>query len=202
MQYARLAPGYDARWARYTARTVHGTLQGLRLAPGERVLDAGCGTGALLAALLAREPRLRATGVDLSDAMLEHARAQLPAEVALLAGDVHALPLAAARFDLVVSTSSYHFWDDKPGALAELRRVLVPGGRLVLTDWCDDFLACRLCDRVLRVADRAHAPIASGSQCTEALEAAGFVSPMLRRFRVGWLWGMMTARAERAEGLS
>jgi SAM-dependent methyltransferase len=198
-EYARLAPDYDRRWARYIERTVGVTLAGLRLAPGERVLDAGCGTGALLRALLERQPSAVVTGLDASDAMLARARAVVPARVPLLAGDVAALPFADGCFELVVSSSSFHYWEDKPAALAELRRVLVPGGRLVLTDWCDDFLACRLCDRALRLIDRAHAPIATGRQCVDGLRAAGFGVTGLHRFRVGWLWGMMTAQARRED---
>ncbi|MEO8754665.1 MAG: methyltransferase domain-containing protein [Casimicrobiaceae bacterium] len=196
-EYARLAPRYDRRWARYIARTARETLAEVRPKPGQRVLDAGCGSGALLEALLSMQPGVRAAGLDASDAMLAVARERLPSAVALSVGDVHAMPFTAASFDIVVSASSFHYWQDKPQALHEVSRVLSPGGLLVLTDWCDDFLACRVCDRILRVVDRAHAPIAGRAECEGTLRDAGFDAPTIRRFRVGWLWGMMTARARK-----
>jgi len=195
-EYARLARRYDRRWSAYVAGTVRETVRRLPLRPGLRVLDAGCGTGALLEALRARAPDARLVGLDLVPEMLDVARAR-PLAAPLLAGDVHALPFAAGAFDLVVTTSSFHFWDRPADALAEVARVLRPDGRLVVTDWCHDDLLCRACDVLLRAARRRHRAALGVGACRERLEASGFREVDIERFRVGWLWGLMTAVARR-----
>jgi len=193
--FDRLAASYDRRWARYTAATIRETLARLALRPGERLLDLGCGTGALLHALAVRGVPNRLSGVDLSPAMVALARARLPAAVRLLAADAAALPFPAGSFDVVVSSSSFHFWPRPDRVLAELRRVLAAGGRLAITDWCGDFLACRLYDRVLRLLDPAHQKVLSAAACLELLHASGLADVRVVSYRAAWPWGMMTATA-------
>src|SRR5206468_9220731 len=78
-EYARLAPGYDRRWSSYIQAGVRGTLARLGARPAGAVLDVGCGTGALLAALAQSEPPLgvRLAGLDPSPEMLAVARSKL-----------------------------------------------------------------------------------------------------------------------------
>jgi ubiquinone/menaquinone biosynthesis C-methylase UbiE len=203
-EYDALAPGYERRWSGYIAASVEETLKRVRLLPSERVLDVGCGTGVLLEGLLDRYPDSRLTGVDLSPAMLAHARQRLPDRVTLEVADAEALPFPAESFDMAVSVSSFHFWPRPKRALAELRRVLRPRGRLVITDWCDEYLACRVCDRILRLVDAAHQGIYGRSECAALLAGAGFEVSSLERYRISWLWGLMTAAANvpgKASGL-
>ena len=109
-------------------------------APGERVLDVGSGSGvdALLAAR-AVGPQGRVVGIDLTAEMVGLARdAARQAKLSNLEfreGQAEALPLADASIDVVLSNNVLnHLVIDKPRALAELRRVLRPGGRLLLGD--------------------------------------------------------------------
>ncbi len=107
-------------------------LSRLRLRGDEVVLDAGCGTGRLTAELLAALPRGRVVGVDLSQNMLGSARehlAQFGTRVSLVACDLLHLPFDPG-FDCVVSTAAFHWVLDHDQLFANLRRVLVPGGRL------------------------------------------------------------------------
>jgi len=118
---------------RITYRPEHdAVLRGLRGRPVRTVLDIGCGTG-LLAARVRREfPAVRVTGCDFSPGMLAQAAAEGRAD-ALVRGSALALPFAEARFDAVISTEAFHWFPDQEQALREFRRVLVPGGPLLLS---------------------------------------------------------------------
>jgi len=94
---------------------------------GHRVLDAGCGSGPLSAALSAKGAIM--TGFDSSPAMLEFARQRLGATADLYLADLSKpLPFADGSFDDVVSSLVLHYLEDWSAPLAELRRVLKPGG--------------------------------------------------------------------------
>jgi ubiquinone/menaquinone biosynthesis C-methylase UbiE len=194
-EYDALAPHYERRWSGYIAASMEETLKRVHPIKGERVLDVGCGTGMLLERIVDRYPDSEVTGVDLSPAMVAQARRRLPQRVTLEAADAEALPFSTHSFDLVLSVSSFHFWPAPKDALAELRRVLRPGGRLAITDWCDEYLACRICDRILRLVNPAHQRIYGRSECAALLAGAGFQVSSLERYRISWLWGLMTAMA-------
>jgi ubiquinone/menaquinone biosynthesis C-methylase UbiE len=99
---------------------------------GRRVLDAGCGSGPLAAALVAKGAVV--TGFDGSPAMVELARQRLGENADLHVADLsRPLPFADAAFDDVVVSLVLHYLQDWTAPLAELRRVLEPGGRLLLS---------------------------------------------------------------------
>ena len=96
---------------------------------GRRILDAGCGAGPISAAL--RERGAIVSGFDLSAKMVELARRRLGADTDLRVVDIaQPLPYPDAAFDDVVAVLVLHYLEDWSGPLAELRRVLRPGGRL------------------------------------------------------------------------
>nr|WP_239028155.1 methyltransferase domain-containing protein [Pseudonocardia acidicola] len=117
------------------------TLAALDLAPGERVLDVGTGPGQLLAAIADRVgPDGLAHGVDPSPAMAAMARqrcADRPGVTVTDGGVDGPGSLPDGPFDVVVSTQVLEYVADIPAALAEIHRVLRPGGRVLLldTDW-------------------------------------------------------------------
>ncbi|MFI8341864.1 class I SAM-dependent methyltransferase [Streptomyces sp. NPDC085639] len=97
---------------------------------GRRILDAGCGSGALSAALHARGAVI--TGIDASARMLTLARRRLGDDVALHVVDLRdRLPFDDGAFDDVVASLVLHYLEDWGPTLAELRRVIRPGGRLI-----------------------------------------------------------------------
>jgi ubiquinone/menaquinone biosynthesis C-methylase UbiE len=97
---------------------------------GRRILDAGCGSGPLSAAL--RDRGAVVTGFDKSAGMLELARRRLGADADLRVADLgRPLPFPDGAFDLVVASLVLHYLEDWTAPLAELRRVLRPGGRLI-----------------------------------------------------------------------
>ena len=98
------------------------------LSPGMRALEAGCGNGLYLRGL--RERRVRAAGCDLSLGML-----RTVSHPALLNADVAALPVRDGAVDVVIAAHMLDLVTDRPAAIRELRRVLVPGGLcLVVTN--------------------------------------------------------------------
>jgi ubiquinone/menaquinone biosynthesis C-methylase UbiE len=192
-RYDRLAGVYDRRWAAYVDASVHETLRRVDLRDGDAILDVGCGTGALLAAIAERIPGARLAGVDLSPGMLAVAGRKLGHRASLVAGDASHLPFPDRRFDLVLSSSALHYWPDPAAGLAEIARVTKVGGRVAITDWCDDYLACRIADFLLRILEPAHHRTYGTAACRRLLEEAGFRAIRVERYRIGRLWGLMTA---------
>jgi len=130
---ARRPSGEHARQV-YGAEDVHDwarrdILDQLRLGPGDRLLDVGCGGGLLLRDALATGAA--ATGLDHSPTMVELARRRAPgAEV--VEGDAGQLPFPDGAFSAVSMSVVFFFLDDPVGVLRECRRVLQPGGRLAV----------------------------------------------------------------------
>ncbi|MFI9613997.1 class I SAM-dependent methyltransferase [Streptomyces sp. NPDC052023] len=118
-------PGVRDAWARRLRSWLPG-------APGD-ILDLGCGTGSL--SLLAAEQGHRVTGVDLSPAMVELARAKSAGRDAVfVVGDAAAPPVGQRRFDVVLVRHVLWALPDPGGALRHWRGLLRPGGRLVLVE--------------------------------------------------------------------
>jgi demethylmenaquinone methyltransferase/2-methoxy-6-polyprenyl-1,4-benzoquinol methylase len=128
--FDRIAPVYDAmnrlmtagldrRWRRLTAEAV--------VRPGNRVLDACCGTGDL--AVAAQKSGGEVTGLDFSARMLDRAKLKSD-EVEWVHGDALALPFPDASFDVATVAFGIRNVDDLEAGLRELARVLAPGGRL------------------------------------------------------------------------
>jgi len=194
-EYSRLAATYDSRWSFYVGATARETIARLPVHPGGRILDIGCGTGSLLSRLHDLYPQARLAGIDPVPGMLDVARKRLPHDVELREGWADQLPYGDESFDILVSSNMFHYIAEPTAALLEMRRVLRREGTLVVTDWCDDYLACRLCDWYLRLFNRAHRGIYGEKDFRLLLEQAAFRGVTVDRYRISWLWGLMTARA-------
>ena len=107
--------------------------------PGDRILELACGTGIATRELLAALPRGQGTlaATDLNDAMLEVARAHVPADPRLTfrQADACSLPFEDRSFDAIACQYGVMFFPDKEKAMREARRVLSPGGRYVFNVW-------------------------------------------------------------------
>lgn len=107
---------------------------------GQTVLDLGCGTGTLAIEIKKEHPKAKVSGVDADAAILARARAKARdagVKVAFAEGLSNELPYEARSFDVVVSTLFFHHLSDeaKADTAEEIRRVLRPGGRVVVADW-------------------------------------------------------------------
>jgi ubiquinone/menaquinone biosynthesis C-methylase UbiE len=169
-----LVPSIFAPWA-------HEILERARpIGASDRVLDLGCGTG--IVARLLRD-RLgagtRLTGVDASAEMIAHARTLAP-EIDWREANAMKLPFADASFELVVSQQMLQFVPEPAAALGEIRRVLVPGGRLVAATWRPrrelplfDLLG-QIAERHLGVANEKRFLLGEEATLRRLLEDAGF----------------------------
>jgi ubiquinone/menaquinone biosynthesis C-methylase UbiE len=111
-------------------------LDAVGLGPGERVLDVACGTGILTRTAAERVlPDGTVVGLDPSEPALEVARATADAVIEWRRGDVASLSFRDASFDVVVCQQRLQLFPDRSRALSEMRRVLVPGGRVAVAVW-------------------------------------------------------------------
>jgi ubiquinone/menaquinone biosynthesis C-methylase UbiE len=170
-------------------------LAGTHLAPGTRLLEVGCGVGAVLGILGEAFPGVQLTGVDIEERQVEAARAHLDAlglTADLRSADALALPFADESFDHVWMMWFLEHVTNPVAALREARRVLVPGGELTAievdynTAWAepstDGFEALfTAVARAMESSGRSDA----GTRLAAWLETAGFstVDPGERRLR-------------------
>ena len=142
MSEAEYVHGYSSREAErlYDQATTLSTLlhEGIRYAPGRRVLEAGCGTGAQTVLLASSSPNVEIVSVDVSPASLELARARVTAaghrNVAFQVADLFDLPFEDASFDDVFICFVLEHLASPGQALAAVRRVLKPGGTITVIE--------------------------------------------------------------------
>lgn len=196
-QYDQMATGYDQRWSQYITDTLSFLKTWAQISPSDSVLDVACGTGEFEQLILAEHPVQQMVGVDISEKMLAIADQKLHSypNVSLHLASASALPFVDHSFNVIVSASSFHYFDDPGAALAEMKRVLKPGGRLIILDWCKDFLLCRLCDVLLKLIDPAYQQCYTQSEFHQLLTSADFDIDRTAKVRFGFVWGLMVATA-------
>lgn len=135
----QVGEGFDRAAEEYDEVLLHNRQGAARLVaalpPGvyAEILDVGCGTGFVSEEMIARFGTARVTGVDPSEGMLERFRqklAGLSVEATLIQAGVHEMPVPDAAFDAVVSGMAFHWFPEKPAAVAAMARRLRPGGVL------------------------------------------------------------------------
>ena len=134
------ADRYDALWRTQLAPAHAALLEAAKLAPGERVLDVACGTGLVtFGAAHAVGASGQVLGIDVSHRMIGAAARRAAGDgrgnVAFARMDAEPLPLATASVDVALCALGLMYMPDPAGALSEMRRVVRPGGRLVLLVW-------------------------------------------------------------------
>lgn len=132
--WSAVADDWGRYWGTFARPVWEPLLDAAGIGPGNRVLDVGCGSGELLEHL--QDQGARPGGVDPAARMVELARARaVGADVRR--GDVEHLPFDDAAFDAVLAVNAVQFADDLDDALAEIARVLVPGGVVGLAGWAE-----------------------------------------------------------------
>jgi SAM-dependent methyltransferase len=217
----RRAQRYNERWRTFSKKTLAETLAlidvtALRGVPEQlgrlpRLLDVACGTGILLRWLLDQVTGAEVYGVDASGDMLEQARDALKNQprahlvrVQVGTGETAGLPFAQETFDLITCTNALHDMPEPVAALSGLRRLLAPGGQLVVEDFARRepvflWAAFELLLQRLE-GNRVHAYTLSEAQslCTQA----GLSIGLEKVFRVDWFWRAWVLRAYNDTGSS
>ncbi len=210
----RTARYYNTLWRTYTRRTLaevqaaidfsalHGVPQ--RLGRSPRVLDVACGTGVLLKWLCEQVPGVEAYGVDASADMLEQAGAALKdqphvhlerAEVGT--GETAHLPYAPGTFDLITFTNAMHDLLEPAATLMGLKRLLAPGGQLVMEDFArrEPPFPWKAFEWVLRRAEGGQVHALTLDEAQSLCEQAGLRVSRGKAFQVNWLWRAWVLRA-------
>jgi ubiquinone/menaquinone biosynthesis C-methylase UbiE len=207
--FARLNAGerFKAQSAEMGAAVTVAIVEAAELAAGMQVLDVACGSGepSISMAVRLKEtggPSGHVTGMDMAGAPLEVARERARVRgldnVEFVQGDVHAIPYADGSFDRVTCRLGVMFFSDLPKALAEMHRVLKPGGVVALLTWGpmeqpyfeSTIGTVRRVHPELGVPEKARAMFKFGEAGTmrRALTEAGFgaVQEQLQRLRWDW----------------
>lgn len=185
---------FGARAASYTASATHTdpvvlarVVELAQPQPGWRALDVGAGTGHTAFALAPHVAEV--LGIDLTPEMLAEAEALRARNgclnVTFGLADAQALPQDDASFDLVTCRRAAHHFTDLPRALAEMRRVLRPGGRLVIDDRSvpeDDWVDAAM-NHLDRLHDPSHVREYRASEWVALLETAGFAVEAVEPYR-------------------
>lgn len=128
------AAGYDRFMGRYSTGLSAPFADFAGIAPGDRVLDVGCGPGALTAELIARLGAGSVVGVDPSESYAQAARERFP-DTRIELATAGTLPFADGAFDAALAQLVVHFLQDPVHDLAELARVARPGGVVAASVW-------------------------------------------------------------------
>ena len=149
--------------------------------PDDRVLDVACGGGIVVCAFAPHVSH--ATGIDMTPAMLERARALAAekgiANVSWREGDVTRLPYPDGAFTIVVTRFAVHHFPDPPAVMREMVRVCAPGGRIVVVDTCaspDPAKAAEF-NRLEKLRDPSHARCLALTELQGLFRAAGLGEP-------------------------
>ncbi|MGO9760298.1 MAG: class I SAM-dependent methyltransferase [Solirubrobacteraceae bacterium] len=192
--FDRWARRYESDPAsRWLATLQQAAVDALALAPSDRLLDIGCGTGAAVRGAAATVER--AVGVDLSAGMVARGRelAAGMSNVELLSADAEALPFEDGAFTAVLCTTSFHHYPHPERAVGEMARVLAPGGRVVIADMTTDAHVMRVVDPLLRHLQASHVGCHRSAEIERLLSGAGLLDAHSRSLAMG-VYAIVAAR--------
>ena len=188
----KAAASYERFWQAQLAPAQQRLLELAALAPGQRVLDIACGTGLVTIPAAAQVgPSGQVTGTDISDVMVTSLREQAAHRgldhLSAARMDAEALDVPDSSMDVVLCALGLMYVPDPVRALAEMHRVLVPGGRVVVAVW-GARNRCGWADIFPIVDARVQSEVCpmffqlgTGDQLRATMQEAGFVAPTIER---------------------
>lgn len=223
MEYRDMASWYDWFWGSYTAGTLKKPVNKVIMEQNDAIftlVDVGSGTGEFLRLLKSHffvDNKLQLTnggqkwiGVEPSKEMMEEAQKKFPQGnddiVSFKQSPAEKLPVDNSFADIVVSTNAFHFFRNKEVALQEMKRVLKQDGKLIITDWCNDYWIVKLYHFMERLRwnwrfkDLYPGPLTK-NELFQLAQNAGFANIRISKYRVRvfavFFWGMQTIVAEK-----
>lgn len=191
-RYAEYAPIYDRRFARYSERTMAAAIREIPLEGVDGILDVACGTGLFGEYLRDKRPGLPMLGVDISPDMLEVAKSRFSTEpYTWKVGRAESLPAEDDSYPVITCNSAFHLVESPLAALAEFRRVLRPGGRVVIVDWCREYRTMHAMHIGLRVFGKHRRNMKALEEQSALIRESGLDLQRAERFKVSWFWGLM-----------
>lgn len=168
--YTDLAPVYDRHWVRFNAAVRDWVMDRFPhdLPAGARVLDSGCGTGHVLAAVAEEYPLHKLHGIDLTPAMLDIARARVPGATFTTA-DLEHHDQEPGAYDVVLSLNVLHHLNDPETYLDRLIESCARGGTIFLCDFAVEGFSMKLAERHWRRFGPSHARAFSVAELREKL---------------------------------
>ena len=165
-----------SRWFQYTQEMSLGQFD---WQPDGKLLDVGCGTGYAVLFGASMLPEGKACGIDISQTMVDRATAKITPElkgrVEFQQASAEQIPYEDNHFNFVLCTNSFHHYQKPMNALKEMRRVLKPGGMLVIFENAPDLsLYTWLWDRWLRIAEKGHVRYYPSKELGDMIRNAGF----------------------------
>lgn len=185
-QFTRQAAGFARSPTARSEEILEKILSMARPGPEDTALDVACGPGLLVCAL-AKTVR-HATGIDLTPAMLEQARATQQAQsltnVSWDQGDVAALPYPDSAFTIVTCRFAFHHFPRPLPVLREMKRVCRPGGRIVVADSAPSASKADAFNRIERLRDPSHTRALPAEELGRLFTDAGLPAPRIESLRL------------------
>ena len=199
-EYSHLADQYDLSCQRFLSTSRAVALEVLNPQSGERILDAGCGTGsAMMAIAKSVGENGEAVGIDLSEDMLGVARKKLSghSKAIMMKGNLDSISYPDNYFDAIMNFAVMHYFHDISLVLTEFYRLLKPGGRLVLVGFCTDYFFFALIEKIWRIFTPSHIRAYSLDELSRKAKETGFEIVEGKRFKIGWFWRSMVLKGRK-----
>lgn len=196
-EYSRRAARYNLSCQRFLSISQAVAIEMLNPRSGERILDAGCGTGsAMMTIAKSVREKGEVVGIDLSEDMLSVARERLSeySKAVIIKGNLDNMSYPDNYFDAVMNVNVMHYFYNIDIVLKEFYRVLKPGGRLVLVGFCTDYFFFGLIEKIWRIFIPSHIHAYSLDELSQKTEKVGFEITERKRFKIGWFWRSMALK--------
>ncbi len=202
-EYTSVARMYEDKWKKYLASTEAAILKQLKLKGNETIVDAGCGTGSLIAALREKKKhRGKILGFDITPAMLDLAEARLSKDrfnKTLQLELAHCENFSAKNnsVDIVLCSNVFNHLPHPEKALHEFRRVLKKNGKLILVTLCNDYPSTKIADWIGRILYKGHHRAHSSAEVDALLKKQKFTITDFKTWKATHILGVMLFEAKK-----